>query len=60
MGATGKDPKLCYCVTCDKPFHALGIMSHKAGHLRRGETCVITYTHGNTHKYTPKDGGRQS
>jgi len=38
----------CYCHTCNRYFHWLGINSHRAAHRRRGETCTITYTHGNT------------
>lgn len=40
--------KTCYCHTCDKRFHYLGINSHRAAHRRRGEKCTITYTYGNT------------
>lgn len=39
--------KRCYCHTCDRRFHYLGINSHRAAHRRRGEKCTITYTHGN-------------
>lgn len=40
--------KNCYCHTCKKDFHYLGINMHRAAHRRRNEDCKITYTHGNT------------
>lgn len=40
--------KNCYCHTCDRDFHYLGINSHRAMHRRRRENCTITYTYGNT------------
>lgn len=40
--------KNCYCHTCEKSFHYLGITAHRAAHKRRDEDCKITYTHGNT------------
>lgn len=38
----------CYCHTCDKSFHHLGIASHRAKHRRRQENCKITYSNGKT------------
>lgn len=43
--------KNCYCHTCDKDFHSLGIMSHRAAHRRRSENCQITFTDGTKHTY---------
>lgn len=43
----------CYCHTCEKPFHPLGVMMHRKAHLNRGETCVIEYTHGDTFTHAP-------
>lgn len=43
--------KNCYCHTCNKAFHRLGIMSHRAMHRRKKENCKITFTYGNTHSY---------
>lgn len=40
--------KECYCHTCDKWFHYLGITMHRAGHRNRNEDCTITFTHGDT------------
>lgn len=39
--------KNCYCHTCDKSFHYLGINMHRAMHRTRKQTCEITYTNGN-------------
>lgn len=43
--------KECFCETCNKRFHHLGIMRHKAMHRDKRERCVITYTHGDTYEY---------
>ncbi len=40
--------KRCYCHTCGKWFHYLGINRHRAAHRDRGEVCKITYSRGNT------------
>ena len=40
--------KNCYCHTCDKNFHYLGINRHRAMHRDKRELCKITYTHGDT------------
>ena len=40
--------KNCYCHTCDKDFHYLGIAKHRAMHRDRKEDCKITFTHGDT------------
>lgn len=45
-------PKTCYCHTCSKWFAALGIMSHRAMHRRRGEDCVIDYESRGTLKHS--------
>lgn len=41
----GRQPD-CYCRTCDRPFHHLGIASHRAAHRNRKENCVIEYSDG--------------
>ena len=49
--------KNCYCHTCEKPFHYLGIANHRAAHRSRKEDCMIGYTNGDVynHRYsTPK------
>jgi hypothetical protein len=43
---------LCYCHTCDRDIHSLGIMGHRAAHRRRGENCKITFSTGDTYSYT--------
>ena len=43
--------KNCYCHTCDKDFHYLGIAGHRAMHRRKKENCKITFTHGDIHKW---------
>ncbi len=40
--------KTCYCHTCKRHFHYLGINRHRAMHRDRRELCTITYTTGNT------------
>ncbi len=43
--------KNCYCHTCEKSFHYLGIASHRAMHRTKKEDCEITYTYGNKYIY---------
>lgn len=53
----------CYCVTCAKKFHPLGIMRHRAMHRDKKENCEITYSNGDTylHDYSWwKDNGGKS
>lgn len=40
--------KNCYCHTCEKEYHYLGIAKHRAAHRERKEDCKITFTHGDT------------
>lgn len=49
--------KNCYCHTCKKSFHYLGIAKHRMGHRERKEDCKITFTHGDTYswKYSAPD-----
>lgn len=51
MGARSGDPKGCYCRTCERAFHALGINRHRAMHRDRREDCVIEYTHGDVYAH---------
>jgi len=46
--------KRCYCHTCHRPFHYLGITRHRAMHRDKREDCTIEYTHGDTwtHKFS--------
>jgi hypothetical protein len=41
----------CYCHTCERDIHHLGIMSHRAAHRRKNEVCVIEYSDGRTIKH---------
>ena len=43
--------KNCYCYTCKKSFHYLGIARHRAMHRDKKENCEITYTNGDTYKH---------
>ena len=40
--------KNCYCHTCKKDFHYLGIANNRLGHRNRREKVTITFTHGDT------------
>jgi len=46
--------KNCFCYTCKKSFHYLGIARHRAGHKERKEDCKIGYTNGDiyNHRYS--------
>lgn len=43
--------KNCYCHTCKKRFHYLGIARHRAMHRKNRENCMITFTNGKTYKW---------
>lgn len=43
--------KRCYCYTCEKYFHYLGIAKHRAAHRDKKENCTIMYTHGDTYDH---------
>lgn len=36
----------CYCYTCERGFHHLGIARHRAKHRDKGENCKIQYSDG--------------
>lgn len=42
---------LCYCKTCKKTFHHLGIMRHKAMHRDNKEDCEIEFSDGSIRIY---------
>ena len=48
--------KNCYCHTCGRAFHYLGITRHRAMHRGKYKDCEITYTHGDTydHKFSER------
>lgn len=39
------------CHTCKRYFHPMGIARHRAAHKDKGESCTITFTHGDTYRY---------
>lgn len=43
--------KTCYCHTCQKRYHWLGISRHRAMHKDKHEDCEITYTYDDTYTY---------
>lgn len=38
--------KNCYCLTCKKELHHMGVAMHKTMHRRKKENCKIRYTSG--------------
>ena len=44
--------KDCFCHTCDREFHHLGIARHRAKHRDKHENCTIQFSTGQTIKYT--------
>lgn len=44
--------KNCYCYTCEKRFHYLGITRHRMAHKERFQDCKIEFTYGNIHTYS--------
>lgn len=50
--------KTCYCYTCNKAFHSLGIMRHRAMHRDKREDCKIELKNGvyEYHYAKPKTG----
>ncbi len=56
MKMSRANSKNCYCHTCKKSFHYLGIARHRAMHRNKKETCIISYTKGNTYEH--KNGER--
>ena len=54
--------KNCYCHTCKKGIHYLGITRHRSMHRDKMEDCEITYTHGDTylHEYSQREAIRKA
>lgn len=46
--------KDCYCHTCEKEYHHLGIARHRGMHRDKYEDCEITYSTGKriSHQYS--------
>jgi hypothetical protein len=49
--------KNCYCHTCNKYFHYMGISRHRARHRDKKEDCKIRFTNGDCYiwKYSQKE-----
>lgn len=45
----------CYCLTCDRYIHRLGIMNHRKGHCLRGEHIQVMYKNRGLKDHGPKD-----
>lgn len=43
--------KRCYCITCHKFFHPLGIARHRAMHRDNHEDCSIIFSDGGREDY---------
>ena len=43
--------KTCYCHTCKKDFHQLGVARHRAMHRDKKQDCRISFTHGDTYEW---------
>ena len=43
--------KGCYCYTCDRDFHYMGISRHRAMHRDRKEDCKIMFSNGRVSIY---------
>lgn len=48
--------KNCYCHTCKKAFHYLGITRHRAMHRDKKENCTIEFTYGDIYEYNYNKG----
>lgn len=49
--------KNCYCLTCEKAFHYLGIARHRAAHRDKREDCKIMYSNGDVYKHAFSNRG---
>jgi len=45
----------CYCYTCRKALHYLGVARHRAMHRDKREDCKIQFTNGDTYLYRYSD-----
>lgn len=57
--APSTSEKNCYCHTCKRFFHYLGIANHRKKHTDAGETVEITYTNGNTRVHADKSRAKK-
>tara|TARA_E500000318_G_C3416318_1_gene155567 strand:+ start:176 stop:394 length:219 start_codon:yes stop_codon:yes gene_type:complete len=42
----------CYCHTCNRAFHHLGIAAHRAAHRTKREDCKIQYSDDRLYQHT--------
>lgn len=51
-----------YCQTCKRRLNSRGVASHRAAHIRRGESCTIVfYITGRRVTYKPEaDNGQDA
>nr|DAF05730.1 MAG TPA: C2H2 type zinc-finger protein [Caudoviricetes sp.] len=59
MKYTTRTDKSCYCHTCNKDFHYLGINRHVAMHRDKRQRCKVTYTYGDTYIYPFDELGKR-
>ena len=43
--------KTCYCHTCKRWFHHMGIARHRAMHRDKAQNCEITFSDGETYRW---------
>lgn len=41
----------CFCHTCNRVFHPLGIASHRAAHRDKYQDCEITFSNGDRRRW---------
>jgi len=51
--------KNCYCYTCKKSFHYLGIAKHRMAHLEKQGVCEIGYTNGDVYIHKPRGKAKE-
>ena len=52
------DDRTCYCLTCSKDLHYLGVARHRAMHRDKREDCLIQMTDGRILKWEFSRRGR--
>lgn len=50
----------CYCYTCKKNMHYMGIARHRAMHRDKKEYCKIMYTNGDTYIHNFQKASKES
>lgn len=49
-------PKNCYCYTCEKEYHHMGIARHRAMHRDKKENYRISFSNGDTYLFKYSEG----